>query len=408
MGLMSSPSFSYKLVGLEGTGSRAYSLANNYVALSSDYSGVFWNPAALSFTPVREFSLSSDYLSVVTDWQFAGDSGTDELMRVRLNELGFLLSVPTSRGGLTFGIGYLSPWTFDDISVHSGTYSHDDTTFTRKSDYRTYGGLGMVAFSMGVQVARGLGVGVTVAPVIGRENTRNPLYVKKEFNGTTETFADEAEYQRQYLGYDIRGGILASLFGDQLRLGARLSLPRTVRFTEEELLYTYGGGSLLEKGTFEGKLISSFEGAVGAAFSLPFGTVAGEFRARAPYQIVFSDRDLPENGAGQSRVGAGIGFEAPLITAPVLLRAGVSWDQVDLHRFVQKYDNQQYQWGSGNLKPKEHQYLFTLGAGYVTQNVQLSGSWGYDFRTQNAFNPGVTLKETVSSQRASATFSIRY
>jgi hypothetical protein len=55
-----------------GVGARAFSFANNYVALSNDLSGVFWNPGALSFLPVREFQFSTDLLRKTDQTDFNG------------------------------------------------------------------------------------------------------------------------------------------------------------------------------------------------------------------------------------------------------------------------------------------------------------------------------------------------
>jgi len=41
-----------------GFGARAFSMANNYVALSNDLSAIYWNPAAMSFSLTREFQVT--------------------------------------------------------------------------------------------------------------------------------------------------------------------------------------------------------------------------------------------------------------------------------------------------------------------------------------------------------------
>lgn len=403
----STSTYAFKLVNREGLGSRSSSLANNYVALSNDFSGIFWNPAALSFVPVREFTVSTGLLQKTTDWKLGNGSGVDELLRMRLSEIGFLFSIPTSRGGLTFGLGYASPWTFDDISAYEGSYTYNDTTIFRKSDYRTFGNLGLIGFSMGVQVAKGIGVGLTVSPVIGREHTRSPLQVITTYGSTRTEAADIVEYEGQYFGYDIRGGILASLMDNRLRLGARASIPRVIKFTETQQIFTKDE-QLIESLTYDGSLISSFEGAMGAAYTFPFATISGEIRGRAPYSIVFPDRDIPVNGAGSSRMGAGIGAEIPLLFAPLVARGGVSWDEVDLFRFVRKENGFSHEFGNDNVVPESDQFLFTLGLGYVSSSIQVSGAWGYQSRTQKSINPGVTLEEDLSSQRGSLTFSLRF
>ena len=47
-----------------GFGARAFSMANNYVALSNDLSAIYWNPAAMSFSLTREFQVTFDMSSL--------------------------------------------------------------------------------------------------------------------------------------------------------------------------------------------------------------------------------------------------------------------------------------------------------------------------------------------------------
>jgi hypothetical protein len=384
-----------------GVGARALSFANNYVALSNDLSGVFWNPGALSFLPVREFQFSTDVLRKTDQTDFNGTKTVSELQRMRIDNAGLLLAVPTSRGGLTFAFAYQSPYIFDDNPSYNGVYK--DSVYNKY--YRDYGNLNFWSGAFGLQVAPGLGVGATFSIVTGTEKTRR-LFSMLYHGVLPDTFNDNYEdnITRDYIGYDLRLGLLYSL--NKVRFGARIVLPQTIWFNES-YTETYPSAPLWEFDTTRhGQLFSPINGALGVSAVVPFGTISSEFRFRAPYDAVNPDDSIPSNSpAHHSSVGAGLGVEIPLGKSNTLFRGGYSWDQYDTHPFALQYDNENPGWGTQGLAATSDRQLITAGLAYVSGSWSLEGSYGYQFWK---LNTNGLLDENNSLQRVLVSFSVRF
>lgn len=389
------------VVNQVGVGARAFSLANNYVALSNDLSGVFWNPGALSFLPVREFRISTDFLRKSDNTEFAGTKAGSDLQRIRMDNIGFLFAVPTSRGGLTFAGAFQSPYIFDDNPSFKGIYKGA----SYNQYYRDYGNLNYWSGAFGLQVAPGFGVGAAISLVTGTEKTRRLF--SKLFNGVLlDTFNDNYENNviRTYLGYDLRLGMLYSV--NKVNIGARLVLPQTIWFSES-YAETYPSAPLWEYDTTrQGRLFSPIKGALGASTSLPFGTISTEVRFRAPYDLANPEDSIPSySAAHHSSAGVGLGIEIPLGNSKTLFRGGYSWDQYDTHLFTLQYDNGKPGWSTEGLAVARDRQLMTGGLAYVATSWSLEGSYGYQF-WKLATNS--LLIENNRLQRVLVSFSIRY
>ena len=384
-----------------GVGARAFSFANNYVALSNDLSGVFWNPGALSFLPVREFQFSTDVLRKTDQTDFNGTKTVSELQRMHIDNAGLLLAVPTSRGGLTFAVAYQSPYIFDDNPSFNGTYKNG----LYHQYYRDYGNLNFWSGAFGFQVAPGLGIGAAFSLVTGTEKTRR-LFSLLTNGAVLDTFNDNYEdnITRDYVGYDLRLGLLYSL--NKVRFGARLVLPQTIWFNESFTETHPVAPSQDYDATYQGQLFSPLNGALGVSTVLPFGTISSEFRFRAPYDAMNPEDSIPSNSpAHHSSVGAGLGVEIPLGNSKTLFRGGYSWDQYDTHLFTLQYDNEKPGWSTEGLTVARDRQLITTGLAYVSSSWSLEGSYGYQFWK---LNTNGLLDENNSLQRVLVSFSVRF
>jgi hypothetical protein len=221
------------MVNQVGAGARAYSLANNYVALSNDVSGVFWNPAALSFLPIREFQISIDGLDNHNSADFHGTNEVSDVRRLRMSNVGYLLSIPATQGGLSVAATVQTPYIFDDNPTFNGVYSNvKNQTIQIQQDYKGYGGLTLIGGAFGIQLAPGFGIGASVSIVSGSEKIHR--IVDQKTNGVwLDVINDDYDYtaERKYIGYDCRLGLFyapASI----IRLGMRFSLPQQIWFDE--------------------------------------------------------------------------------------------------------------------------------------------------------------------------------
>jgi hypothetical protein len=376
-----------------GVGARAYSLANNYVAAANDMSSIFWNPAALSFIPAREFQASVDMLSNTNNTDFFGSSVSSDVRRLRLANMGYLSAVPTSRGGLTFAAAFQSPYAFDDNPSFLGQYTDKNGHVVQvNNDYRAYGDLNFWSGAFGLQVAPGLGIGAALSLVTGSEKI-NDVFVE-ETDGVAQgnnNYTYDAE--RTFLGYDIRLGLLYSPI-EKVRIGARLVLPQTIWFNEDPPI---------DSGFTKGRLFSSYSGAIGISTILPLATLSSEFRFRAPYDYANPQDIIPSSSpAHYSRVGAGLGAEIPLFVKNTLLRLGYSWDQYDTHTFAIQYDNDTSQavWGTNGATVNQDRQLLTAGLAFVSSGTSLEISYGYQFwklNTNGALNEDDHIQRLVVS-----------
>ena len=393
-----------------GVGARAFSFANNYVALSNDMSGIFWNPAALSFLPVREFQAAFDILDNRNTVDLSGVNKKSDVRRIRLSDAGFLASIPTSKGGLTFAGSVQTPYIFDDNPSFKGAYTDDSNRVINvDQDYKGYGGLTYISGAFGLQVAPGFGIGVTASLVTGSEKTRRILYLTT--NGSLLDIVNDdydLSIDRGYIGYDFRFGLFYAP-SNIIRLGMRLSLPQQIWF-DEDWSETYPGTDVRSfSPKYSGKLLSSYSGAIGAAMRLPFLTVSTELRARAPYDIAYPDEKIPQSSAAaQMKMGAGIGVEVPIYMSKVLVRGGYSWDQYDPFVFVRQYDNENIIWDEDALNDYKFRSLVTCGLAYVDDNWCIEGAYGYQTWNFDSKFDNVILAEHHQLHRFTISFAVRY
>jgi long-subunit fatty acid transport protein len=381
-----------------GVGARAYSFANNYVAAANDISAIFWNPAALSFIPVREIQVSLDMLSNTSNTDFLGSKENSDVRRIRLANIGYLSAVPTGRGGLTFAAAYQSPYVFDDNPSFFGNYiDKSNNSIKLNKDYRSFGSLNFWSGAFGLQVAPGLGIGAALSLVTGSQKI-NYIFTSDTDGIATRTNNDMYNAERSYVGYDVRLGLLYSPI-EKIRLGARLVLPQTIWFTEDPPIY---------EGFSKGQLFSSYSGAIGISTVLPIATLSSEVRFRAPYDYVNPEDVIPSTSpAHSSRVGAGLGAEIPLFIKNALVRLGYSWDQYDTHPFAIQYDGDTSQavWESDGVTVNQDRNLLTAGLAYVSSGISIEASYGYQFWK---LNTNGTLSENDHIQRFLVSLSTRF
>ncbi len=391
-----------------GVGVRAYSLADNYVAVASDLSAVYWNPAGLSFLPVREIQVDVDGTSQSSSSVLFGRQRDDNLRRLQLTQIGFVHALPTSRGGLTFAAAYQRPTSFDDVFSFSTSYiDGQGNRMDLDNSYRTFGSLSRWNGAMGLQIAPGTGVGISLGLVTGTQDLSRG-FLRKTNGVYRDPIADDLNESvtRSYLGYDVRVGFMYSL-QNIFRLGFRFVMPQTIRFSENfEESYPLAPGTPNYSRKFKGELVSTYCGAGGVAFILPAMTVSAEGRFRAPYDLAYPEEIIPAGtSANYYKVGAGLGVEVPLPNTPMLARLGYSYDEFDPHQFVVKYDQEAFDWSDDGISVNDDKQLLTVGLGYVTKDISIDLSYGYQFW---GIATNETLKQDYSTNRLMLSFSARY
>lgn len=392
-----------------GTGVHAFSLGNNVVAMANDQTAGYWNPAGIAFVPIRQLQVGLDGLVHKTSSTYYQTERSEELLRPHLSNAGFLVALPTSRGGVGFSIGYASPYVFDDVVKFEGDYVNDSGTVSVSRDFSTYGRLDMWGGGFGIQVAPGLGVGVALSLVTGKERFRNSFLKTVSDTGISlsdysNNFTDQGE--RRYVGYDLRIGLLYSIL-ERYRVGLRVVAPQVVYFTEELTTRSPQTATTVDAWPeAEGRLVSSYRGALGASARLSFGTLMGEVRARAPYPALYPNERFPSGSpAKHTRFGAGAGLEVP-VADMLLLKAGYSWDQYDPFIFALKYEGEPSPvWDTDGTSADKDRHLITGGLSWLWSQLRLDIAYGYQMWSLNT--RGV-LQEDHNTHRVSFALSVRY
>ena len=385
---------------------RLMSMGSAGVALSGDLSALQANPASLAFMPKREFGASIDWISESADADIFGRSFNADLSRLRLARFGLLHAAPVTRGGLAFAFAFHRPYAFSDLESYQALYTNTkNRSVSTESDYRDYGDLTYWSGGCGIQVAQGLGIGIAASFVTGSEHERLTFFKTIEDSVLDPIWDDfDRTTLRNYLGYDVRAGVVYALM-DKMHIGARVAFPQTIWFAED-IEERYPHSQEPEYGTHpDGKLISSFNAAIGMSLRLRFMTIASEIHGRAPYSMVYLDQRFPaESPAAYAKGGGAAGIEVPLPTK-TLLRAGYGMDQPDMYAFARLYDGAVADWGMGGVAFDGYRQQFAFGVCQMINDFCIEAAYGCQLYT-------LTKNEALTSghvfQRILVSASLQY
>jgi long-subunit fatty acid transport protein len=413
------------ILNQRGFGVKAMSMGNAFVALADDYSAVYWNPAGLAFLPVREFQIALGNLRNQSQTDLNGTSQSAFMQRLAFSHAGLVRAVPTHQGGFAFALGISSPINFDNVYDFRGNDTYigpgrngnyyrvvgTDTVLDHLSTYdilhndsnltKTYGQLNFINFAVGWQIAPAFGFGITISPVFGSEN--------QLINVLTSTTAGTFQYSqeqtvRHYYGADFRGGVLFAP-GDRWRFGLRLQAPLLLAVVENYEHHDNFFPTLDYSLKSTGSLTGSFEGALGVAVKLPFATLSTEAQFRAP------SADAPQSSPRAIWQGGGaVGAEVPISVISSMVRAGYSFQQLDLNPYHLKWDNG----GSAletNYAPVQDHHTISAGYAFLIKDfAQIEAAyafsmWKYDVSMADW---ATAIKEEYASHQIMVSFSLRY
>lgn len=335
----------------QGIGARAMAMGRAHVALSSDFSAVYWNPAGLGFTPVREIQIGLEGIKLGTNTVFGSEDDDIAKTRMRLSHAGWVKAIPVEQGGFSFAIGYSSPITFDnaysffgndrlvgndrigyyyviedgdtvpDVLRSGGSLYYQEVTNT------VHGQLNMINVAAGWQIGPGLAIGFSVNPMFGRAHERLRMESSRNHNGDGLFQNSMETYQRSFGGIDVRMGFLFRPT-ERVSIGARFALPQ---YLSMKMDYEFFDSTYYVAEEFSDRvtLKRPFTGAAGAGFVLPFGTMSLEGTFRAPFF------EAPEHSSqAYFRLGAAGGLEVPVPFIPVLVRGGYHWQEFDRYPYL--------------------------------------------------------------------------
>lgn len=391
------------LVTIDGVGTRALGLGNNYTALSSDYSAVFWNPAGLAFLPIREASVGLNGSKLAGDTKFGGTETTYDKSQMQLSSIGLVRSLPTTRGGFAFAIGFSRPYSLNDLRAFSGsnvsngslilnndTLHYGDTLYYDNFKSYTSGSLDMWSAAAGWQVTEGLGFGVT-ASVIGGAQQSHMTVLGRSKKGIYDN--SDFSTKTRYTGFDLRLGGLYQV-NSNISVGARIEIPRTIHYRTESI-----------DATISGTIKSSLSGALGIATTLSFATITADVNFRSP------NPDVDWGELMYWKTGAGAGIEIPLRKLNTILRSGYNRQELDIYPYAEYNGNQVQIDKTVITNGTKDLQTFTCGITFILSNsITVDGAYAYSnfsILTSNlkVKNP---LAEEYTNQRGAVTVSVRY
>ncbi|MBD3391794.1 MAG: hypothetical protein GF418_07020 [Chitinivibrionales bacterium] len=414
-----------------GVGARALALGNSFTALANDYTAVYWNPAGIAFTPIREVRIGLEAMRSQAETEFGTTTSDASSQRLLITHAGLLRSIPTSQGGFAFAVGFCSPYRLDNVFRYQGwdTYTgagregyytigtdaqgqpirdvieSGQQVYFAEADARGHGSLSLINLAVGWQIAPSLGLGVTLSPILGREYVSYVFETYKQENGSTYLFQDHIEeIRRRYRGVDARMGLLYAPSGI-VRAGIRLVAPQYIRMYQAYTFREQYYGTLYEELDDEATITTSVSGAAGVAIELPFMTVSTESDFRSPFPD--ARRNAPQ---AYWRVGLSGGVEAPIPQTPLVVRAGYAWHEPDFVPYQIEWDNALEE-SNVTVDYTSDVHQVTGGVGAVLQNyLSLQASYAYSFWGSSAGSPDWrnAIDERHALHRMLVSFSFRY
>ncbi|HEX2955635.1 MAG TPA: hypothetical protein VHO70_02315 [Chitinispirillaceae bacterium] len=254
-----------------------------------------------------------------------------------LNGIG-LIGVSDEYPGVSTGIGFQNPYSFNDINTLQTTVFQDGDSIEINERFVSHGGLNFWSVGSGFPISENFSLGVTFSYVSGSQNvlTETNLHSKGQFShAATDNVTSKTE--RIYTGFDLRFGFIYQP-QSRLRTGGRLVVPTSITFTENSIQKFIDSDSLLILDR-KGRLNTPFSGALGVSFILAGAVLSGEFRFRAPYNYFDIVKNSPGSDASMWKKGAGVGIEVNPGPLPFSIRTGYSLDQIDPFAFLVRYDD---------------------------------------------------------------------
>ncbi len=215
-------------------GIRAAGMGGAGVAASEDYTALFYNPANLAYIYRFEAAgaLQFDQLSFESSFDGKpGGTGSDSYMK--LQNIGAVIPVPTSRGGLAFAIGFSRTNSFDRRIKANAT---GDDGLIYDIDESVKGGLGKFSIGCGAQVSPIMSLGASVDLYAGAEryswfmDVQNPGGTDWPDSVERKTYADDITDAYTGIGAKFAMTLAPTKY---VQLGAYMCTPTSIVIDED-------------------------------------------------------------------------------------------------------------------------------------------------------------------------------
>lgn len=308
---------------------RPMALGGSYGAVASDVTALFYNPAGLSAVKRHEWLFSLEQSSLLS----TGRSGSHpsrslEQQLLRVQSLGWLLPIPTRRGGLSFAFGFYRPRTFSDLIGYQDSLSASRGPYA----YEAEGTLNHYRAGFALDIAPDISLGLAAGYVGGREEIR------------IEDGGREA-YLRGYGGFHLEPALMIKVT-PRLRLGASLVAWETLP-NLDEIYEVEGQGN--EETRWRAK--HPFQVKLGTAFQGNTWLVAADYKMNNWSDYRFGREgveSLEKGGYGNEHI-LSVGGEKYLAPARAVLRGGYAYNTLPERSFDAAYDLHRVSAGVGFL-----------------------------------------------------------
>ncbi|MBN1756201.1 hypothetical protein JW877_08330 [bacterium] len=318
--------------GFTGVGARAMGMGGAQICLANDYSAVFWNPAQLAYIKRIELSGGITYNLLKNESSFYDKISDEKASHARLNSLGLVLPLPTSRGGVSFGLGFNRLQNFDRIFAFKHP-TEGDRGLERKS-----GGLYTLCLGSGIQISPIMSVGLNMEFWGGSNNYSWDYENYLPDNDSINKIIFEDNYKYLYSGFSGRLGLTVNPH-KMLSFGGVITFPAGFTIDEEgtqktDTLFSDGGEAYYDDfGIVETYKISlPFRFSVGAALMLPYFTTSfdlgyidwTQMEFKEPSWALSDNKYIPNDYRAIFKYS--VGLEAIVPYTPIKLRGGYRYD----------------------------------------------------------------------------------
>ena len=324
-----------------GLGVRSLGMGGAYTAVADDYSGILYNPAGLGQVQSVEISGSFSHLSVSDRAVFMQTENSESSGFSKLNGLGVVFPIPTSRGSMALGFGYQRTRMFDGVLRVSQLITTPGDSVTQGYNELEDGGLGQTSLGASLEMAPGVFLGTALHFWTGGDDY---IWEFTESDApfdiwTFSEFHSLSHFNTRFTGFNVSLGTLVRM-GEMFRFGASLSTPVTLS-GEEDWDYTettqWDDGvqttDTTESGWVEYKIRSSWMFQAGVALKVSRLLVSADLQMTDYGQMKYTT-DPPVAGTTMAQANLEIkqnfrsvldyrvGAELVLPFVPVRLRAG--------------------------------------------------------------------------------------
>ena len=222
-----------------GVGARTMGMGGASLALSDDFTALYWNPAGMAQIQKFELFSSFSHNTAIADTYFTGDTAKTATSRsqMRLNSIGFVYPFHARRGGWAIAFGYNRSQNFDDQTAIQGVDPGTGTEFSGLAIDEinaNSGGIGIWSFGTSVYISKRILIGGSLD--FWQGNSLNELDTTAtdiaDIDRELARFRYQDEIDREYSGIGARVGLLAHLT-DAVSVGLTLVSPVELGVDEE-------------------------------------------------------------------------------------------------------------------------------------------------------------------------------